>query len=182
MGNFLLNTSKREVTLSSGGNAKFSTTLLATVGIAMARLFALPITASSPTTTTLSSYNNKFIYISSFAISQQDIFEATLRVTNTKREEWTITDVDAQEWMEEGKEMLARGEMMGMLKLIYGPHFRGGMGGLFTDEMLSNEVLGLPNGDLDAEIKRALAEKEAMNLEEYVQKAKEREHHIAGTT
>jgi len=70
---FQIDVKNKTTLLLNGGIAKFNTTNLATVGLAVARILSLPIASASGAS--LSDFGNRFIYISSFLTSQREILD-----------------------------------------------------------------------------------------------------------
>ena len=81
----------KEATFYDQGDVKIHTSTWPQIGREAASLLSLPITSNDASVTTLSSFRNKFAFISSFYVNQQDIFESLLRVTNTTGDEWKIS-------------------------------------------------------------------------------------------
>lgn len=106
-GFFEIDAQKKTAHLLNGGTAKFNTTSLSTVALAIVRLLSLPIATPSTSSPSLSDYANRFVYISSFLTSQREILDAILRVTGTSDKDWTITNGDAQKYIEEGGAKIA---------------------------------------------------------------------------
>jgi len=150
---FQIDIKNKKATLLSGGTAKFNTTNLPTVGLAVARLLSLPI-ESTDGGASLSDFANRFVYIRSFLISQREILSAVQRVTGTTDADWTIEHIDAQEFMDQGAEKLAKGDFMGTVNLLYGSTMKEGAGGNYESVRgVSNGVLRLPEEDLDESVK-----------------------------
>jgi hypothetical protein len=80
-GYFGIDVPDRKATLYSGGNTRFNTTNMSTVGRAVASLLTSPITSQSGAS--LSDYENGYVYISSFLTTQREILAACQRVSNT---------------------------------------------------------------------------------------------------
>ncbi|KAH7381940.1 hypothetical protein BKA64DRAFT_684608 [Cadophora sp. MPI-SDFR-AT-0126] len=157
---------KRTVTFFGDGEAKVNTSTWEQFARTVSALLSLPILPndSEDKSTTLSSYENKRCYISSFHVSQKDMFESVLRVTGTKKEDWTITYEDVEARWKRGMEMFKKGDMVGFGIAMYARNFFADGAGDFGSRWgLSNEVLGLPKEDFDACTKKAveMAEKEA---------------------
>ncbi len=99
---------------------------------------------SSPT---LSQYRNGSVYISSFRLTQQDMFESVKRVTATKGENWSITHGSAEKRYQDGYDAVKNGNFAEFTKMLYARMwFPDGSGDY---KVLDNEVLGLPKEDLD---------------------------------
>jgi hypothetical protein len=80
MGMFQIDFKKKTANLLGGGTAKFNTTNLATVALAIAHLMSLPVISQSGAS--LSDHGNRFVYIRSFHTTQREILSAVRRVTN----------------------------------------------------------------------------------------------------
>lgn len=145
---FQVDVKNKTALLLSGGTAKFNTTNIATVGLAIARLLSLPVTSN--TGASLSDFGNRFVYIRSFLTSQREILAAVQKVTKTTDADWTITHVDGQAWIDEGPAKLAKGDFSGMYNLVFGNAMTEGHGGDFeSTKGVSNGVLGLPDESLE---------------------------------
>lgn len=140
----------RTVTFYDDGAKQINTTTWPQVGRGVANLLALKVLPEDENdkSTTLSQYKNDFVCISSFKVSQQQMFESLLRVTGTSREDWTITSESAKARYAKGQEMLKTGNHMGFGLLLYARVF-------YPDEAgehprIDNAALGLPEEeDLD---------------------------------
>jgi hypothetical protein len=157
-GFFKINVPARTATLLDGGVGKFNTTSKSTVALAVTRLLCLPETCPSGGAS-LSDFANGFCYVSSFLTSQKEILEAVQRVTGTSASDWTVEDVDAEVYIQEGKERVAKGDLGGTINILGGMVFKGGMGGDYESvKGVSNVLLGLPKVTLDGAVKEALGE------------------------
>jgi hypothetical protein len=157
MGMFQIDSNKKTANLLSGGTAKFNTTNLATVALAIARLMSLPVISKSGAS--MSSYGNRFVYIRSFHTSQREILSVVQRVTNTSDADWEITHTEVQSFIDEGAVKMAKGDYMGMANVLYGYLMKEGTGGDYESVRgVSNEVLGLPKEDLDKSVENILNE------------------------
>ena len=154
-GMFGINAQKKTAHLLSDGTAKFNTTNLSTVALAIARLLSLPVTSTSGAS--LSDYGDRLVYISSFLVSQREILDAVQHVTGTTDQDWTVTSVDGQKYYEEGEAKLAAGDFSGMVNLLMGAVMKGDMGGDYENvKGVSNKVLGLLKEDLEEAVRAAL--------------------------
>jgi hypothetical protein len=157
-GFFKINVPARIATFLDGGVGKFNTTTKSTVALAVTRLLCLPETSPS-VGASLSDFANGFCYISSFLTSQKEILEAVQRATVTSASDWTVEDVEAEGYIQEGKERVARGDFGGYVNIFGGMVFKGGMGGDYESvKGVSNEVLGLPKVTLDGAVREALGD------------------------
>ena len=142
----------RTATLYDSGLTPFNTTTLPTAALAVARLLALPAS-------TLVTFQNRFVYVSSFRLTQRDILSSVQRITGTTDTDWKIEQMGAQAWMDDGRERMAKGDFLGGMNLVYGNVFKEGNGGDYeTSRGLSNGFLGLEKEDLDEVVGRTLME------------------------
>jgi hypothetical protein len=79
----------KSVTFFDDGNTLIDTSTWPQVGRSVAALLSLPIERDddSDSHDCLSGFGNQQLYVSSFTLSQNDIFESVLRVTGTKADE-----------------------------------------------------------------------------------------------
>lgn len=137
----------RTATLWDGGDAKWSATNLATVGTAVARILAHP-----------EETKNRPVYVQGLRVSQKDMLAAFEKSTGQKFE---VKHVDSDEQAQQGREMLAKGDHMGIPKLILAAilNRKHDCGADFTKlGRLDNELLGLPQEDLQATVDAILSE------------------------
>ena len=155
---FKINVLARNATLLDNGMEKFNTTTKRTVALAVTRLLSLPYN-SLPGEASLTNFKNGFVYVSSFLTSQWEILEALERVTGTENKDWKIENIDAQKYIEEGREKLVKGDFGGMVNEPGGMIFKGGMGGDYESvKGVSNHLLGLPEENLDNAVRDTLGE------------------------
>lgn len=145
---------KRSLTIYDDGKTKNSTSTLSQVGRAVAKVLSvkeLPDDENDKSLT-LSTFLNKGVYLKSFVLSQNDIFESVKRVTGTTDADWTITHEATKKRYEEGLAQVRGGNMAGFSKLLYARAF-------YPDDpndlsaKAQNELLGLPDEDLDESTK-----------------------------
>lgn len=129
------------------------------VGRAVAKLLLLPITSDSGPS--LSDYKNKYAYIKSLLISQNDMIAAAQRATKTGSEDWTITKQPLDEYIKAGPELLRAGNRMGMMNILYGYTFKKGCGDRFHGRENTNEKIGLEEENLDDIVRGVVAELES---------------------
>jgi len=124
----------------------------------VAALLSLPIAhTSSDKAACLEDFANKVIYISSFTISQKDIFDSVLRVTDTSTADWRITEEPARERYAMGIKQIQTGEKEGFAKMLYTRVFYDdGVGDVERSRGTVNAVLGLPEEDMDEATKIAI--------------------------
>jgi hypothetical protein len=115
--------------------------------LAVARLLSLPVTSSSRAS--LSYFENKFVYIRSFLISQREILDAVQKVMKTTDADWVITHTDGQAWIDDGPAKITRGDRTGMFNIVYGNTMTEGHGDDYEmTRGVSNGVMGLPEESL----------------------------------
>ena len=139
---------KRKATIWDSGDKVFSTTTRATIGKAVTAVLVHPAETA-----------NQYLYVSSFQITMNQFVASLKKATGV--EEWEIEHVKGAEQIELGREMMAQGQTWpGLGKLAMAVTVMGGMGNDFaTDEKLANEMLGLPQEDLDEVVARVLGER-----------------------
>jgi len=149
----------KSLVLFDDGNTKINTSSWPQCGRAVASLLSLKIAPENENEkcTTLTDFKNKPAYISSFTVSQNDMFESVLRVTGDEAKDWKISKVPVKEWFQEGVAQFKAGDMMGFAKLLYGRAFFPESSGNFgAVRGLHNDVLGLPEDNIDEFTKVAL--------------------------
>lgn len=153
---------RRTLTIYGRGDVKINTSTWPLVGMAVAKLFSWRIEsdgkdAGSPC---LSAYANKAVYVSSFFVSQRDMFQSVLRVTGDSENDWTITQEDVVARYHRGMNMMKEGQIVGFGILLYARVFYEDGAGDYNGK-LDNEVLELPEESLDeatrVAVKMALA-------------------------
>ncbi|KIM21338.1 hypothetical protein M408DRAFT_333535 [Serendipita vermifera MAFF 305830] len=133
----------KKATIYSGGNARINTTNLDTIGAAVAAILANP-----------SQYKNKFIRISDFHVSQNEILSILEAETGSK---FSIEEVDVDKLKEDSGRGLAAGEwndanIYGVVKgSIFGSNSSANWGP--SDD---TEGLGIPKKDLRTELKKLI--------------------------
>lgn len=150
---------RRTLTRYDDGATRNSTSTLAQVGRAVAAALALPLLprdAADDARPTLSSFFNRSIYLSSFVVSQNDMLASVQRVTGTADADWTVTRESTKQRFEDGRALVRQGNMAGFGKMLYARAF-------YPDDALDvsarahNELLGLPQEDLDEATRDAIA-------------------------
>lgn len=148
---------KREVTFFDDGETKITTSTWLQCGRALVALLSLPVYPlhEQDQQLTLSHFRNRSASIGSFYVSQKDMFESVLRVTETKEADWKIDYEGAEARYKRGGELLARGHMEGYGMMLYARSF-------YKDSpvdiqaVLDNDALGLPKEDFDEATKVAV--------------------------
>ena len=102
----------KHVTFYDDGNTKIITTTWDQCGRAIAALLSLPefpVDENDQALTTLSQFANGTVYISSFVISQKDMFESVKRVTHTTDKDWDISYEKSEKRYQEGNRGFVQG-------------------------------------------------------------------------
>lgn len=141
---------KRSLTIYDDGNTKNSTSTLSQVGRTVAKVLSLSELPDDENdqSLTLSTFLNKGVYVKSFVVSQNDMFESVKRVTGTTDADWTITHEATKKRYEDGLAQVKGGNMAGFSKMLYARAF-------YPDEpnelsaKAQNEILELPHESLD---------------------------------
>ncbi|KAK9320538.1 hypothetical protein V1517DRAFT_264202 [Lipomyces orientalis] len=143
---------KRSFVLFDDGNVAINTSTWPQCGRAIANLLCLKELPDDETdrSPTLSQFRNSSIYISSFRLSQRDMFESVKRVTGTTDADWTITHESAEQRWKDGQAALQQGNMKAFTKMLYSRmFFPNGDGDYQSRRDLHNDLLGLTIEDLD---------------------------------
>ena len=148
---------KKSLTLYDDGNTKINTSTWPQFGRAVASLLSMKKIPQNEKDKSLclSQYDSKSIHVSSFFVSQRDMFESVLRVTGDNEKEWTITHEDVVERYNRGQQILKEGKLAGFGIILYARVFYKDGAGDFNDK-LDNDVLGLPKENLDDATKVAV--------------------------
>ena len=141
---------KRTLTIYDDGNTKNSLSTLSQVGRAIAKVLSLKLLPDDENdkSLTVSNWLHKPIYITSFVVSQNEIFESVKRVTGTKDADWTITHENTKKRYEEGLAQVKRGNRGAFSKLLYARSFYPDDPGDCSAKA-QNDLLGLPKETLD---------------------------------
>ena len=135
--------SKHTATIIDSGNVPYYTTTRAQIGRAIASILLKPAETA-----------NKYLFITSFITTQNQVVEVCEEVT---KEKFELEHVSAEERLKEGKEMLAKGNFGGIGRLWnFWCHGEGRKKG--AEEELANELLGLPKEDMEVVIGEAVEE------------------------
>lgn len=86
---------------------------------------------------------------------------AVQRETGTKPEDWSVSYTPVDDYIKEGHERTAKGDMYGMVNILYGSTFKKGLGDKFYGRELANKKLGLEEEDMEEVVKRVVKELEA---------------------
>ncbi|KAI2602291.1 NAD(P)-binding protein [Hypoxylon sp. NC1633] len=145
-------------TFIDDGETKMNTTTWPQSGEAVAKLLALPIEAETKGAPSLSDYKNKYVYVSSFLLTQKDMFAAVLRVTGTKESDWTIQHEESGKRFQEALKQIQGGDFSAFPKLLYSRVWfkDGGASNFEARRGLANDAIGLEKPDLDEATKIAI--------------------------
>lgn len=156
----------KEVTFFDDGNARINTSTWEHEARAVTNLLSLkilPDDESDESITLDRNFKNKFAFLSSFRVSQRDMFESVKRVTGTTDADWTVKSVNSKERYEEGLKDFQSGNMFGFVKFLYARTFYPDEPVLFEKYgPLANDTLNLPKEDLDTCTKKAIERNKAM--------------------
>jgi nucleoside-diphosphate-sugar epimerase len=140
---------KRSVTFFDDGTQKLNTSTWEQVGRATAAVLSL-------STDKLSAYRNRMAYISSFAVSQKEMFESLKRVTGTSDSDWNISSEPAKQRYRDACESLEKGDRIAFARKLYTRYFYEDAGLFEKLHGLDNNNLGLPEESLDDATARAV--------------------------
>lgn len=149
---------KRTAIFYDDGLRRLPTTTWPQTGLAVARLLGLKLLPENEAdkSPTVEDYRNRFVFVESFNINQQEMLESILRVTGDKKSDWKITQEPVQARYKNAVEQLQKtGDMKYFGQMLYSRLF-------FPDTNSTlkhgteNEKLGLPKEDLDEFTKVAL--------------------------
>ncbi|KFY93012.1 hypothetical protein V500_03956 [Pseudogymnoascus sp. VKM F-4518 (FW-2643)] len=152
---------KRKAMIFDDGTNLITTTTISQVSRAVAALLSLPI-HSSTGSPCLSDYKNRFVYLESFSISQQDMLAAVQQATGTCPGDWSIEEKSSEDYIEEGKKEAETGEKLGIVKILYGCTFKRGLGDKFYGKEIMNKRLALPRENLKQVVERVAREAKEM--------------------
>jgi hypothetical protein len=142
----------RSLTWYNDGNVAINTSTWPRCGQAIANLLSLKQLPDdeNDNSVTISQFRDQCVYVSSFRVSQRDMFESVKRVTVTSEADWTITHENTEQRYKEGLEKAKKGDPEGWKKMGYSRMFFPGGGGDYeATRGLHNEMLGLQAEDLD---------------------------------
>lgn len=142
---------KKTLTLFDKGEKRLQTTTWPQCGRAIAQLLSLPMLPQDERdqSANLSQFANKAVYVSSFNVSQKEMFESAKRVTNTTDADWTITHETSDVRFKESLELVQKHDFSAFTKLLYSRVWLGVERDVEMKGPLHNEILGLPVEDLD---------------------------------
>lgn len=135
-----------------GGDVPINTSTWPQCGRAVASLLSLKELPEDETdqSPTLSQFRNGSVYVSSFRLTQLDMFESVKRVTGTTDADWTITRDSSEQRWKDSVAGLQKGDWKLYTKMLYSRMFFPNGGGDYESKVgLHNDLLGLPVEDLD---------------------------------
>ena len=146
---------ERRAEIHDDGNVKTVTTTLAQTGRAVAALFSVPVAGASPS---LEDWANKFLYVESFHLSQNEMLAAGQRATGTKAADWTVERKgDPKAAVETALVEFGKGSFPAVREAIMVSNWVPNGGGDYkSTKGTANEALGLPKEDLDEETRKAV--------------------------
>lgn len=149
---------KREMTFFDDGEEKITTSTWDQCGRGLAAFLSLKIYPEDENdkTPAIDNWANKALYISSFRVSQKDMFETVKRVTGTTDKDWKIGYVGSKERFREGQEAMKKGDRNGFARQMYSRIFFPTGEGDHSRHGLANEALRLPEEDIDEVTKGGL--------------------------
>jgi len=119
-----------------GGNGRLSCTNMGTIGLAVGAILRKPAETA-----------NKYLFISSFTVSPNEILASLEKATGEK---WTVNEASTVDAERDGKEKMAKGDFSGIRSLLGRLMFGGDTGANFENEpTLANKLLDLPHESLD---------------------------------
>jgi hypothetical protein len=137
-----LNYADKTATLYDDGKAKFSTTNLATVGLAVVKALEKPELTK-----------NQYVYVRGLEPTQSEVLAVAEKITGTK---WTVTQASTKDLKEGGKAKLEKGDGRGILDFLQAVTFGAEEQiGYIDPAKLWNEKLGVPNDDLEKSVRLA---------------------------
>lgn len=134
------------------GDVRFCVSIWPQCGRAIAGLLSLKELPEdeSDKLPSLSQFRNTPAYISSFRVTQRDMFESVKRVTGTTDADWAITRESAEQRWKEGFEAVKQGNFGAFPKMLYSRMFLPSADDDYQSRRaLDNDILGLPVEDLD---------------------------------
>ncbi|KAI0377877.1 hypothetical protein F5Y04DRAFT_263454 [Hypomontagnella monticulosa] len=143
---------KRTFVQFDDGDVPINTSTWPQCGRAVANLFSLKELPEDEKdqSPTLSQFRNSCVYVSSFRLTQRDMFESVKRVTGTTDADWTITRDSSEQRWKDGVAGLQQGDWKLYTQMLYSQTFFPNGGGDYESKMgLHNDILGLPVEDLD---------------------------------
>ncbi|KAJ5105997.1 hypothetical protein NUU61_003344 [Penicillium alfredii] len=155
---FGFNFVEKKLTLCDDGNTKINISTQTQCGRAVATILSLPVLPQDEDdqSLTVARWLNKQVFISSFLLSQKDMFESWKRVTGDQDSDWTIEYEPSSQRHQRGVERVKQGDFSKYPLTMYSRVlFPNGGGNFESTHELANSLLGLPMEDLDEQTKKA---------------------------
>ncbi|KAL2678365.1 hypothetical protein Neosp_009111 [[Neocosmospora] mangrovei] len=145
----------RTVTFYDDGKKRVNTSTWEQCGRSVAALLELKRLPDDQgdNSVTISRFQDRPLFVSSFTVSQRDVLESVKRVTVTTDDEWKVTYQPATERYEEGMEELGQGNQMGFYKAMFARVFYANGDADFEPD---NKLLGLPEENIDEATRKAI--------------------------
>lgn len=133
----------RTATVFDGGDISYEATSLDQVGRAIARSLKNPDLTK-----------NQYVYVNSFTVTQNKVLSALERATNEK---FTLSKDTVENLWQDGATKVKEGQLLGTLSMIAGSILgKGGLANYSKTKGLWNEILELPQEDLDGFVREYL--------------------------
>ena len=142
------NFKKQELTLFDDGNERITTSTWVQTGRGVAALLSL-------NEEKLAQFRNNWYYVSSFTLSQREMFESVLKVTGASEKDWKVTSEPSGPRYKSGLELFQSGDRLGFVRFLYTRVFFPTGEGDYSYKS-HNQLLGLPQEDLEEATKRAV--------------------------
>ena len=149
----------RSLTYFDDGKTRINTSTWPQCGRAIANLCSLKVLPDDENDKSpyLSQFKNDSLRISSFCISQRDMFESVQRVNGTSDKDWKINSEPSGPRYTRGVELMKGGDRLGFAIALYTrTMFPNGDGNYEASKGLHNDILGLPKEDLDEFTKKGI--------------------------
>ncbi|KAH0431436.1 hypothetical protein CcaCcLH18_07052 [Colletotrichum camelliae] len=146
----------RIITFYDDGKKAINTSTWVQCGRAVASLLSLKVLPENEDdkSTTISEFHNKTLFVSSFKISQKEMFDSVKRVTSTTDDDWRIYFEPTEARYKAGMEDMERGKPEGFYRSMYARVFFPSGDADFESD---GDRLGLPVEDLDESTRYALS-------------------------
>ncbi|KAK2001435.1 NAD(P)-binding protein [Colletotrichum falcatum] len=157
---FSFDIKNNSVTFFDDGNIKVNTSTWAQCGRGLAAFLSLKRLPDdeNDASPTVQSWANDVFYVSSFLISQRDMFDSIKRVTGTVELDWDVKYENAKQRWKAGHESLRSGDRYGFSRLMYARiFFSSNDGDVENKHGLANKALELPKEDLDNATEEAVS-------------------------
>lgn len=136
------NAQTKTAKLIDGGVAKFSTTNLDTIGLAIAKILLNPELTK-----------NQYVAVTSFITSQSEVLAIAEKLSGEK---WKVEELSSEALFKSGGEKLAKHDHSGVIDLLQAVTSTKENLGDYSVLGLWNEKLGLPKEDLEQSVKAGL--------------------------